>query len=101
MQISNKNLENLKSQYAEGNFKEVEKLLLKFKESFNDAHFSYNLGTIHAKQGNLAIAKYHFEKSANLGFIGEELDNNLNFVNSSLKKLIKLRFLNSTNRKQK
>lgn len=77
-------LKSLESLYVNGNFDEAVKSLIAQKANFETGPFHYNLGTLYAKKGDHAIARFHFEKAIKTGFIGDEVLNNLAYSTKTL-----------------
>jgi hypothetical protein len=75
---------SLEDAYVKADWPNAIKMLLEHKESFQEGNYYYNLGTIYAKQGNLAAARYHLEKSIKTG--GEEFKafSNLQLIKEKL-----------------
>lgn len=77
-------LKSLETLYVKEEFNGTIDLLLKSKHRFDEGLFHYNLGTVHAKVGNHAAGRYHFEKSIKSGFVNNKVINNLEVVNERL-----------------
>lgn len=77
-------LKSLESLYVGGKFDEAIKSLIAQKANFEIGPFHYNLGTLYAKKGEHAIARFHFEKAIKAGFIGDEVLNNLAYSTKTL-----------------
>ncbi len=77
----NKSLEDV---YLSGQYDQAIKQLLESKDKYPRGQFHYNLGTLHAKQGDLAVARFHLEKSVRLGFSNTHSWHNLDYVRTKL-----------------
>ena len=77
-------MEKLKNLYVQGNFEGARKLLMERKENFPEGLFHYNLGTLYAREGNLALGRYHLEKALSENFANRMLFNNLETVKTKL-----------------
>lgn len=77
-------LKSLESLYVSGKLDEAIKSLITQKANFEIGPFHYNLGTLYAKKGEHAIARFHFEKAIKAGFVGDEVLNNLAYSTKSL-----------------
>ncbi|OFZ21927.1 MAG: hypothetical protein A2202_04165 [Bdellovibrionales bacterium RIFOXYA1_FULL_36_14] len=64
---TNTPIESLKVLYNNKSYSESIDALLKNKNSFSKDIFHYNLGTLYAQKGELAIARYHLEKANSIG----------------------------------
>lgn len=78
------NQESLEILYTAKNFKGAAEYLLKNKQHFDSGIYYFNLGTVYAKMGDFAHARFLFEKSLKEGFINSSSFNNLNFVRGKL-----------------
>jgi hypothetical protein len=70
--------------YLKKNYKGAAQYLLKNKQHIDSGIFHYNLGTVYAKMGNQASARFHLEKAVSEGYINSSSLNNLTFVKSQL-----------------
>lgn len=77
-------LKSVESLYLKGGFDEAIKLILEKKDLFEASFFHFNLGTLYAKNGMLAAARFHLEKASASGLTNELVINNLRFVRSRL-----------------
>jgi len=86
--VSNNNteevLKSLESLYIEGNLEGAIELSMQEKDQFSPGHLYYNLGTIYAKQGDLAQARYYMEKSFQEGFDLPKVSHNLDIIKENL-----------------
>jgi len=76
----NKQVKELEQLYLDGKYTELKEKLVKDRDSLSPGVFHYNLGTILAKEGNLAAARYNLEKAKSLGFSHPALIKNLDSV---------------------
>ncbi len=79
----NFSVESLKVLYNKKSYNESIDLLLKNKNIFERDIFHYNLGTLYAQKGELAVARYHLEKAKSIE-PRENIVKNLNFVRQKL-----------------
>ena len=77
-------MEELENLYTQGNFEAARKALIGHKKMFPEGLFHYNLGTLYAKEGNLALGRYHLEKAHTKNFANKMLFNNLETVKVEL-----------------
>lgn len=77
-------LKSLESLYVKGSFDEAIQGFIAQKSNFDPGPFHYNLGTLYAKKGDYAVARFHFEKAIKAGFIGDEVLNNLAVATKNL-----------------
>ncbi len=77
-------LKSLESTYLDKKYDETYNMFLKNKGLFDSGIYHYNLGTLHLKQANYAVGRFHLEKSLKDGFINIRSVNNLKY---SLEKL--------------
>ena len=74
----------MKNLYTQGNFEAARKLLIERKDTLPEGLFHYNLGTLYAREGNLALGRYHLEKALSKNFANGMLFNNLETVKVKL-----------------
>ncbi len=77
-------LKSLQESYLSKDFDGAIKTLIKNKSALEPGLFHYNLGTIHAKKGELAVGRYHLEKALKNNFINTKIMNNIDHVESTL-----------------
>ena len=77
-------MEKLESLYTRGDFEAARKLLIERQDKFPEGLFHYNLGTLYAREGNLALGRYHLEKALAKNFANKMLFNNLGTVKEEL-----------------
>ena len=77
-------MEKLKNFYTQGNFEGARELLIERKDTLPEGLFHYNLGTLYAREGNLALGRYHLEKALSKNFANRMLFNNLETVKAKL-----------------
>ncbi|MDD0854810.1 hypothetical protein HBN50_17005 [Halobacteriovorax sp. GB3] len=77
-------LKSLESLYLKGEFGKALELLIKSKTQFPTAEFHYNMGTVLAKQGDFAAARYNFELAIKNGTFSSAIKNNLEFTKTQL-----------------
>jgi hypothetical protein len=77
---TNKHVKELEELYLSGKYDELKSKLIKDRDSLSPGVFHYNLGTVFAKQGNLAAARYNLEKAKSLGFEHPALNKNLSSI---------------------
>lgn len=70
--------------YLKKDYKGAAQYLLKNKQHIDSGIFHYNLGTVYAKMGDQATARFHLEKAIQDGYINSSSLNNLTFVKSQL-----------------
>ncbi len=75
---------SLESSYFAGDVNVTIKKLLELKDHFSDGLYFYNLGTLYAKKGDFALARYHLEKSFREGFYSPRMFHNLKYVEEHL-----------------
>lgn len=75
---------SLETLYVSGDYKGAIRQLLEKKSQFSEAQFYFNLGTLHAKDGQLAVARFQLEKAQKLGFINTFGSHNLELVKMKL-----------------
>jgi len=73
-------LKSLEANYTNKEYQQAIDALLKSKKELDPGLFHYNLGTFYAKKGDLAIGRYHLEKSYKIGFINGASQNNIKAV---------------------
>ncbi|MFN8371087.1 MAG: SH3 domain-containing protein [Bacteriovoracaceae bacterium] len=77
-------LKTVTDHYTKAEYDKGIDLLLKNKEKFDSGLFHYNLGTFFLKKENYAVARFHLEKAAKLGFLNKSLYNNLSYAQDKL-----------------
>lgn len=77
---TNKHVKELEQLYLDGKYDDLKSKLIKDRDSLSPGVFHYNLGTVFAKKGNLAAARYNLEKAKSLGFEHPALNKNLNSI---------------------
>jgi len=80
----NKQVKELEQLYLNGKFEELKSKLIKDRDSLSPGVFHYNLGTVLAKEGNLAAARYNLEKAKDLGFQHPALYKNISAVKKNV-----------------
>lgn len=70
--------------YLKKDYKGAAQYLLKNKQHIDSGIFHYNLGTVYAKMGDQATARFHLEKAIQDGYINSSSLNNLTYVKSQL-----------------
>lgn len=78
-------ISNLESFYQSGKYEEGIKFLSNHRSEFDPGIYHYNLGTFHAKNGELALGRFHFEAAKDLGFKNSMLQHNLEVIKYDLK----------------
>lgn len=71
-------LKSLETTFLSGNYDAFHEKIIANKSKFDQKVFYYNIGTLFLKKKNFALARYHLEKSINLGWVGPQVLNNLN-----------------------
>ncbi len=82
---SKPNIKSLESLYLEKDFEGAKNYILKHRDQFDSGQFHYNLGTLHAKLGDYAVARFHLEKAVKEGYVGTNGVYNRFVVKSILK----------------
>lgn len=86
--MNNSNMDSLgaslKAHFENKKFDEAIELVLKNKNGMKKTVFHYNLGTLYANKGELAIARYHLEKSLGQASSIPIVKSNLKTVKSKL-----------------
>ncbi len=77
-------LKTVADHYTKAEYDKGIELLLKNKDKFDTGLFHYNLGTFFLKKENFAVARFHLEKAAKLGFVNKSVYNNLNYAQEKL-----------------
>ncbi len=77
-------LKSLETKYSQKEYGEAIDLLLKNKDGLDPGLFSFNLGTLYAKKGDFATARYHLENSISKGFLNSFTVKNHNFILAKL-----------------
>ena len=77
-------MEELEKFYTQGKFEAARELLMARKDTLPEGLFHYNLGTLYAREGNLALGRYHLEKALSENFANKMLFNNLKTVKAEL-----------------
>ncbi len=80
----NELMKSLTELYAKKEYEKAESLLEQSAQVFDKGTYHYNLGTLKAKSGNFALARFHFEKAVKDGYRSEALLNNLAYVKSKI-----------------
>lgn len=80
----NELLKSLEAPYLKGEYDKVIGALLENKSRINKGLFYYNLGTLHIKKNDYAIARYHLEKALKHGMVNSKLLHNIDFVKKQL-----------------
>ena len=86
-QLANKDngrMKEVEKLYTQGKIEAARKLLMGRKDTIPEGLFHYNLGTLYAKEGNLALGRYHLEKALSKNFANKMLFNNLETVKEEL-----------------
>lgn len=74
----------LQELFAEGKFDQFIKLVMEQQQNYSPAQYHMLLGSAYAKNGSLAVGRYHLEKAKHLGYHGTDLTNNLEAVKERL-----------------
>jgi tetratricopeptide (TPR) repeat protein len=82
--ITTPTAKSLEDTYLGGQYDQAIRMLLEAKDQYPRGQFHYNLGTMHAKQGDLPVARFHLEKSIRLGFTNPHSWHNLEHVREKL-----------------
>jgi tetratricopeptide (TPR) repeat protein len=77
-------VERFKTSYLNEDWDKAHEILIKNKQSFHKGLFHYNLGTVLFKKGELAAARFHFEKSIKNGYYKNNSIHNLQVVKNQL-----------------
>lgn len=77
-------LKSLESLYLEGNIEGAIELSNQERDEFSPGHLYYNLGTLYAKQGDYAQARYYMEKAFQEGFDLPKVSHNLDIIKNNL-----------------
>lgn len=86
--ITNTTLKKLEDLYREGNIEAFKDQLIKNRDNLSDGLFHYNLGTAFAKSGDLAAARYNYEKALKFGYEHPALKKNLKLVTSQVEQSV-------------
>lgn len=74
----------LQELYTQGQYLQFINKVMEAQSQFPPAQYHLLLGTAYAKQGELAVGRYHLEKAKQLGANGTEVQNNLAAVRQQL-----------------
>lgn len=74
----------LQELFAKGQYDQFIKLVMEQQDSYSPAQYHMLLGSAYAKNGSLAVGRYHLEKAKHLGYHGVDLTNNLEAVRERL-----------------
>ncbi|MBL7664163.1 MAG: hypothetical protein JNM93_03440 [Bacteriovoracaceae bacterium] len=77
-------MKSLQELYLNKDYQSLTEQLVKSREAFTDDAYYYNLGTVKFKQGDIAAARYYFEKSLSSGNFSSSLLHNLFVTNKNL-----------------
>lgn len=70
--------------YISGDYDAVISKILENKAKISPGIFHYNLGTAYLKKGELAVARFHLEKSFSKGYVTPQLSKNLSTTKNRL-----------------
>lgn len=80
----NEVMKSLSELYAKKDYKKALEMLEQSSQLFDSGTYHYNLGTVHAKMGQFAVARFHYEKAIKDGYRSEALLNNLSYTKSKV-----------------
>lgn len=77
-------MKSLSELYAKKDYKKAAELLEQNSQVYDTGTYFYNLGTLKAKTGDFALARFYYEKALKDGYRSEALLNNLSFVKTKM-----------------
>lgn len=80
----NELMKSLSELYAKKEYNKAIELLEQNSQTLDTGTYYYNLGTLKAKTGNFALARFYYEKALKKGYQSEALLNNLSFVKTKM-----------------